>query len=220
MSLGQVSEPGSPGAGMVYRRHRLFAGFRLPAIEEAARGAVSARHPGDHDAIRYQGGDYASVAFLVVGELLLPDLLSSLHVERDDMTINRLAKKLAIIDGRSSAHDDAGLTNPRGPPLIFDRRPPDLLASCNVEGERPVSIHHVHHAVVDRRLRQFASVVAEARAPDRHDSLDVRFIDLAQRAILVEMIAHPEGGDIFAVLAVVDQLLRGLSQRAAAPGKQ
>src|SRR5262249_36607693 len=84
----------------------------------------------------------------------------------------------------------------------------------------PVSIHHVHHAVVDRRLRQFASVVAEARAPDRHESLDVRFIDLAQRAILVEMIAHPEGGDIFAVLAVVDQLLRGLSQRAAAPGKQ
>src|SRR5262249_14681831 len=32
--------------------------------------------------------------------------------------------------------------------------------------------------------------------------------------VLVEMIAHPEGGDIFAVLAVVDQLLRGLSQRA------
>ena len=126
------------------------------------------------------------------------------------MTINRLAKKLAIIDGRSPAHDDAGLTNPRGPPLIFDRRPPDLLASCNVEGERPVSIHHVHHAVVDRRLRQFAGVVAEARAPDRHESLDVRFIDLAQRAILVEMIAHPEGGDVFAVFAVIDQLLRGL----------
>src|SRR5215831_15432071 len=128
MSLGQVSEPGSPGAGMVYR---------IPAIEEAARGAVSARHPGDHDAIRYQGGDYASVAFLVVGELLLPDLLASLHVEGDDMTINRLAKKLAIIDGRSPSPDDAGLTNSRRPPLIFDRRQPDLLPSRNVEGERP-----------------------------------------------------------------------------------
>jgi hypothetical protein len=55
----------------------------------------------------------------------------------------------------------AGLTNPRCPPLIFDRRPPDLLASCNVEGKRPVSIHDVHHAVVDRRLRHFAGVVAE-----------------------------------------------------------
>src|SRR5262249_1531496 len=72
----------------------------------------------------------------------------------------------------------------------------------------------------DRRLRQFAGVVAETRAPDRHESLDVRFIDLAQRAILVEMIAHPEGGDIFAVLPVVDQLLRGLCQRAPASGRQ
>ena len=136
------------------------------------------------------------------------------------MTINRLAKKLAIIDGRSPAHDDAGLTNPRRPPLIFDRCPPDLLPSCNVEGERPVSIHHVHHPVVDRRLRQFAGVVAEARAPDRYESLNVRFIDLAQRAVLVEMIAHPEGGDVFAVFAVIYQLLRGLGERATAPGRQ
>src|SRR5262249_55994954 len=123
---GWVSGAGWPGGGMVYRRHSFLPVSGSLAIEEAARGAVSARHPGDHDAIRYQGRDYAGVAFLVVGELLLPDLLASLHVDRDDMTINRLAKKLAIIDGRSPAHDDAGLTNPRTPPLIFDRRPPDF----------------------------------------------------------------------------------------------
>src|SRR5215831_2443512 len=40
------------------------------------------------------------------------------------------------------------------------------------------------------------------------------------RRLIVEMIAHPEGGDVFAVLAVVDQFPRGLSQRAAAPGRQ
>src|SRR5262245_12383245 len=110
------------------------------------------------------------------------------------MTINLLVKKLAIRDGRPPAHDDAGLTNPRRPPLIFDRRPPDLLPSCNVEGERPVSVHHVHHAVVDRRLRQFAGVVAEARAPDRYESLDVRFIVLAQRVIMVAISVLNEGG--------------------------
>src|SRR5215472_12780207 len=151
----------------------MLAGIRIPAVEEPARRAVAARHPGDHDAIRYQRGDYAGVAFLVVSKLLSPDLLARLHVECHDMTINRLAKKLAIIDSRSPAHDDAGLTNPSRPPLIFDRRPPDLLPSCNVEGERPVSVHHVHHAVVDRRLRQFADVVAEARAPNRYELLDV-----------------------------------------------
>src|SRR5947209_8379222 len=154
---------------------QLFAGFRIPAIEEAARGAISTCHPSDYDAIRYQRSDYAGVAFLVVGELLFPNLLPSLHLERDDMTINRLAKKLAIIDSRSPAHDDARLTNTRRAALIFHRCPPDLLARCNVKGERPVSVHHVHHAVVDRRLRQFARVVAEARAPDRYQSPDVRF---------------------------------------------
>src|SRR5215813_13959607 len=184
MSLGQVSEPGSPGAGMVYRRHRLFAGFRLPAIEEAARGAVSARHPGDHDAIRYQGRDYAGVAFLVVGELLLPDLLASLHVERDDMTINRLAKKFAIIDGRSPAHDDAGLTNPRRPALILNRRAPDRLAGGDIERNSPVAVHHVHNAVVDAGLRQLARVVGKARGPDRRQALDVRFVELIQRTVL------------------------------------
>src|SRR5262249_60677896 len=100
---------------MVYRRHSFLPVSGSLAMEEAARGAGSARHPGDHDAIRYQGRDYAGVAFLVVGELLLPDLLASLHVERDDMTINRLATKLAIIDRRSPAHDAARFRNPSRP---------------------------------------------------------------------------------------------------------
>src|SRR4029077_14818429 len=32
--------------------------------------------------------------------------------------------------------------------------------------------------------------------------------------------AHPEGGDVFAVFAVIYQLLRGLGERATAPGRQ
>src|SRR5262249_73858 len=213
-SVRNVLGPGL-GAWLTGRRYgvaapEMLAGIRIPAVEEPARRSVAARHPGDHDAIRYQRGDYAGVAFLVVSKLLSPDLLASLHIKRDDVPVDRLAKQFAIIDGRSPAHDDAGLTNPRRPPLIFDRCPPDLLPSCNVEGERPVSVHHVHDVVVDRRLRQLAGVVAEARAPDRYQSLDVRIVDLGQRAVLVEMIAHSEGGVVLAVFAVIDQLLRRL----------
>ena len=125
----------------------------IPAVEEPARRAVAARHPGDEDPVRRQRGDNACVAFLVVSELLLPDLLAGLHIERDDMAVDRLAKKFAIIDGRSPAHDDAGLTNPRRPALILNRRAPDRLAGGDIERRSPVAVHHVHNAVVDAGLR-------------------------------------------------------------------
>jgi hypothetical protein len=53
-----------------------------------------------------------------------------------------------------------------------------------------------------------------------YQPLDVRFVDLVERAVLVEMITHPEGGDVLAVLSVIDQLLRRLRERAAAPTRR
>ena len=43
----------------------------------------------------------AVVAFLEVGEFLLPDLLAGLHVERDDVASIVLAKELAVVDRRA-----------------------------------------------------------------------------------------------------------------------
>src|SRR5262249_9744107 len=57
-------------------------------------------------------------------------------------------------------------------------------------------------AVVDGGLRQLAGIVAEAGAPDRNETLDVRLVDLAERAVLIEIIAHPEGRDVLGILAV------------------
>ena len=72
----------------------------------------------------------------------------------------------------------------------------------------------VHDAVVDRRRGQLALVVHQARAPDRHQPLDVGFVDLLERAVALAVVAHALGGDVVGVLAVVDQFLRRLRERS------
>src|SRR5262245_56935823 len=83
-SVRNVLGPGL-GAWLAGRRYgvaapEMLAGFRIPAVEEPARRAVAARHPGDEDPVRHQRRDSAEVTFLVVGKLLLPDLFARLHV--------------------------------------------------------------------------------------------------------------------------------------------
>ncbi len=162
--VGHFLGPGF-GSGLAGRGHgvaapQFFPAFRIPAVEEAARGAVPARHPGDHHAVRHQRRDDSRVTFLEVGEFLLPHLLAGLHVERDDVAVYRLAKKLPVVEGRWSPNDDAGVPDTRSGALVFHRCAPDLLAGRNVEGEGPISVHHIHDAVIDRRLRQLARIVA------------------------------------------------------------
>jgi hypothetical protein len=101
--------------------------------------------------------------------------------------------------------------------VVLHRRTPDRLPGGDIKGDSPAAVHHIHDAVVDGRLRKLAGVVAETGAPDRHQPLDVRLVDLAERTVLIEAVAHPEGGDVLAVLAVIDQLLRALRRRATAP---
>src|SRR5262249_57897710 len=119
------------------RPPQLVAGVRIPSVEKAARGAVAARDASDENPVRDQRGDDPGIAFLEVREFLLPDLLSGLHVERDDVRVDLLAKQLAVVDGGAAAHDDAGVADPRRRALVLHRRPPDLLAGPDVERARP-----------------------------------------------------------------------------------
>ena len=92
------------------------------------------------------------------------------------------------------------------------RRAPDLPAGLDVDGERPLAVDHVHDAVVDRRRRQLAQVVHQARAPDRHEALDVGLVDLLERAVALPVVAHALRGDVVGVLAVVDEFVGRLRQ--------
>ena len=111
------------------------------------------------------GRDNALVAFFEFGVLLSPDLIAGFHVERDDMRVQRLPKEFSLIDRRRAAHDRAGARNPQRKTIVIHGRAPDLPAGRDIDRERPVAVHHVHHTVVNRRLRQLAHVVGETEVP-------------------------------------------------------
>lgn len=54
-----------------------------------------------------------------------------------------------------------------------------------------------------------AHIVGEAPVPHRHQPLDVRFVNLLERAVLLQVIAHAEIQHVVRALAVVDQILGG-----------
>src|SRR5262249_19277298 len=114
----------------------------------------------------------------------------------------------AVVD-RRRASIESGACNAR---LQFDWCAPDLLAGLDVESKGPLAVHNVHHAVVDRGRCQLTLVVHDARTPDGYQALDIRFIDLLERAVALSVITHALSRDVFRVLAVVDQLLHGLRQ--------
>src|SRR5262249_49547173 len=57
---------------------------------------------------------------------------------------------------------------------------------------------------------ELAGVVHHRRVPDRYEPLDVRFVDLFERAVTLAVVTHALGRDVLGVLPVVDQIARGL----------
>src|SRR6202011_2231421 len=108
----------------------------------------------------------------------------------------RHAKEFAVID-RRRASVESGSMDTR---FESHRRAPDLPAGFNVDGEGPLTVDHIHDAVVNRWRCQFTLVIHEARAPDGHQSLEIGFIDLLERTVALSVVAHALGGDVFWVL--------------------
>ena len=192
---------------------QFLPGVRIPAIEEPARGGLSTGHAGNQHAVGNDRPTRSVVAICGVGEFLVPELFAGLHVECEHVVVNRHAKEFAVID-RRRASVESGTLDPR---FELDLRAPDLPAGFNVDGEGPPAVDHIHDAVVNRRRCQFTLVIHEARAPDGDEALDIGFIDLLERAVTLSVVAHALGGDVFRVLAVVDQLFRRLGQSRRGP---
>ena len=187
---------------------QLLAGLRIPAVEEPARRGFSTRHPGNEHAVGDDGCAGGVVAFLRIGELLIPDLLARLHVEREHVVVDRDAEDLAVVD-RRRASSDRGALDSR---LELHRRTPELTTGRHIDRERRLAIDDVHDTVVDRRGGQLAHVVHETRAPYRHEPLDGLRVDLIQRAVAAASVAHALRGDVVGIAAVVHQFVGGLRE--------
>ena len=152
------------------------------------------------------------VAFVPVGEHLVPDRLARLHVERDQMVVDRDAKELAVVDGRRAPVDRTEIATRCTPGSTSTGVRQICLPVSHVDGKRPLAVHDVHDAVVDRRRAQFAHVIHQARVPDRHEALDVRLVDLLKRAVVLAVVAHACGRHVVGVPAVVRKFGRGLGE--------
>ena len=187
----------------------MFAGFRVPAVDETANAELRARDAGDQHVVGDQRRDRHGITFLPLGRLLVPDLLAGLHVERDDMRVERGAVELAVenrgaLVGNTATHDARRLRHP------VDRRFPDLLAGADVDRHRRLGVGDIHHPVEHQRLRLLAPWIVEAEVPDRHQAFDRRLVDLFERAIAVKAIAHAIGQHVVGVLAVVLEIVERL----------
>ena len=191
---------------------QFLPGLRIPAIEEATSGELAAGHPGNHDAIGHNRCAGGGVALVPVGKFLVPQHLAALHVEGEQMVVDRDAKQPPVVDRRGASVDRAKEGDARGGGVGVHRSAPDLTARLHVYGEGPLAIDDVHDAVVDGRRRQLACVIHQARVPDRHEALHVGPVDLYERAVVLPVVAHALGRHVRSILAVVDELFRRLGQ--------
>src|SRR5262249_52197566 len=175
---------------------------RIPTIEEAARRGLSTGDTRNQDAI---GNDWRAcgvVALAKVGEFLVPKLFAGFHIECEHMVVNRYAKDFAVINGRSTSVESCTLD----PGFELHGGTPDLSAGFHIDGKGPLSVDHIHDAVIDRRRCKFTLVIHEARAPDGHKALDVGFIDYLERTVTLSVVAHALSRDVLCILTVVDQV--------------
>ena len=148
-----------------------------------------------------------------IGELLVPELLTGVHVESEHVVIDRHAKELSLVD-RCGASIDSRAANLR---LQLHRCTAYLPAGFHVYSECPLTVDYIHDAVVHGRRRQLTQLIHQTCVPDRYQPIDVRAVDLFERAIALSVVSHALGEDVVGVLAIVDQLARGLGDAQFGP---
>ena len=210
-----VARFAGPGDGVA--APELLAGGRVPAVEEAAGGGLAAGHPRDEDPVGHHRSAGRVVPLRRVGELLLPQLLAGLHVEGEHMVVDGHPEEPALVDHRPAPVEVAA---PPRPFLEDDRRAPDLPPRLQVDGEGPASVDGVEDAVVDGRRGQLARLVHHAGAPDGHEPMDVRPVDLVEGAVALAVVPHAVDEHVLGGPGVVDQVFRRLREARVRPRPQ
>src|SRR5207249_7885598 len=95
------------GAGYRVGPPQALARLRIPTIDEPAGPELRAGNARDDNAVRDERRHGHRIALLDVGRCLTPQLLAGLHIERNDVAVERGAEKLAVVN-RAAGIDKAG----------------------------------------------------------------------------------------------------------------
>ena len=180
----------------------LLAAVGVIAVDEAAHAELGAGIADDQHAVGDERRERQGYAVLPFRHLGLPQFLAGLGVEREHVRIERRAIDAPVVErgalvGDAAAHDAGRIGRP------VERVLPELLAAADIDRHGVACIGHVHHAVVDDRLRLLAPVIVQAQAPHRHQALDGSRVDLVERAIALLVIAHPVRQDVVGLQGII-----------------
>jgi hypothetical protein len=126
------------------------------------------------------------------------------------MVIGGDAEELPIVDRRCAPVDGTGRA--RTTRLVLHGRAPDLAAGLDVDRESPFSVDGIGDTVVDDRRREFAAIVHQTHAPNRHKPLNIRLVDLRERAEVLARKTHALGQDVVGIPAIIVEFFRRLSK--------
>src|SRR6478735_12399660 len=162
---------------------QFLAGLGIVALDETTRGTYATAHSRYENSVGNHRRNDALVALLEVGIFLLPDFLAGLHIKSEHLRIKCLPEQLAVVDRSRAAHKRTATRHTQRSAIVIDRSTPDLATRADIDCKSPVAVHDIHDAVIDGRLREITHVIIGAEAPDGNQPLDVRLVDLLERAI-------------------------------------
>ena len=139
----------------------LFSGGGVMTFEVAAATELGSGHTIDQHTVCAQRRACHREAVLSLRRLDVPHLLSSLHVERNHVCVERGTEEHALIDRGTAVHDPTA-NNPCRLRRIFDERLPDLFARDSVDRHGLVVACDVHHTVLNKHLRLFTVIAGHA----------------------------------------------------------
>ena len=130
-----------------------LAGFRVVGVDEAANAVLASRHADDHFVLDDERGDGRGVALLVVLHRRRPRRPAGLHVERDEMRVERRHEQ-AIAEHAESLVDETAARRQRAGRRQLAAVAPNLAARARVDRPRQVQrAGHVQHVVAQQRRR-------------------------------------------------------------------
>ena len=161
----------------------------------AAHAEFTAGTADDHLAVDDQRHQRQVLTLLVVLNLGVPQHLAGLGVERDDVIVGRREIQF-VLPQSDAAVGRMQLKEIVGKLALVS---PVLVAGLGVERDHlPRRRRDEHHAIVDDRRRLMAFDHTGREGPYRREVLDVRGVDLVERAVALPVIGpaiqHPVAG--------------------------
>ncbi len=158
----------------------VFSSVRVICVDEAANTVFAARNSNDDEILYCQRSQGEAVAIFVIDRGDIPDQVSGLRVESDNVGVERGHEYFVAEDGKSAIDAAATWPDVRRELTLVE---PDRASSTSVESERAVVLaggieDAVHH---ERRGFKFAGCGCLIH-PFRDQRSSIGSVDLVQRA--------------------------------------